>query len=86
MKKTFSKVRFDDRNFRWKTKLVSDQCIADSFEGRNVLADMLHAIASQPDLVSCGGQRFETLRVFHDGSCWVFEADAIVSKESLGVE
>ena len=84
MKKTVSKVRFDDKQVRWKTRITSDPCFPDTFEGRTVLANLLHAIADQPDLVSCGGQRWQTLKIFHDNTSWVFEADAIIPKESAG--
>ena len=83
LNKTVTKVRFDDSHWRWKNKIVSDPCVKNSIEGKMLLAHMFQTFIDQPQILSCGGESFDALKIYHDGTHWVIETEAVVRKESV---
>lgn len=83
MEKTITKVRFDDHHWRWKNKIVSDSCVRDGIDGKMILAHLFQTFIEQPQILDCGGQGFAALKIYHDGTRWVVETEAVVRKESV---
>lgn len=81
MKRLMTKMNVGENLQRIKIFLSTDDCEAGTIQARVHLADLLHNIADQPDLVACGLAPFEVLKIYHDGSRYVAEAEAIVKIE-----
>ena len=58
---------------------TSDPCRIGAPESKIRQYQLLQAIAEMPDLTTCATESFQTLHVYHDGTAWVAEAEAVVS-------
>jgi len=47
--------------------------------GRNTQVDILGTLRDQPQLLYCGPVLFDTMKISHDGTCWVVEMEAVES-------
>jgi hypothetical protein len=78
MKRISANVPVGSTQRRYKVKLESDDCTPGTIECRFLQFDLIKRIAEMPDLTTCGTKDFERLLVYHNGKCWVAEAESIV--------
>ena len=69
-----------DGNTRYRVRIESDPCEKDSPLANQFRYMLLQNIVDNPVLVACGLEPFQTLRMAHNGQCWVIEVEAIVRK------
>lgn len=62
---------------RYRLFYESEACEASSVPGRNEQFDILKQLAENPQLCYCGNVLFDTMKIFHNGSCWVVELEAL---------
>jgi hypothetical protein len=63
---------------RARTRIEGDACEQGTFEARHSQYTLLSAIGATPDLTACALVAFEKLTMYHNGTSWVVEAEAIV--------
>ncbi|CAB4127309.1 hypothetical protein UFOVP75_132 [uncultured Caudovirales phage] len=80
MDKSTSKVRIDEQKVKYRTRVTGLECDKHTNLGRHLLHEMVQTIYYTQDLLTCGGQMVDKFNVFHDGTRWVFEAEAIVNE------
>lgn len=78
MKRQVSTLPIGTTQKRHKVKIESDPCVVGSLESRFFQFDLISKLANQPDLSTCGSVDFQRMLMYHNGSCWVAEFEAIV--------
>ncbi|WNM70280.1 hypothetical protein [Myxococcus phage Mx1] len=81
MKRTYTKVPFSQEEVRHRVVVESDECIANTQHSRFIQFELLQGVASDPALTACGPSVFQTMKMYHDGSKWVVECEAILARE-----
>ncbi len=71
-----------DGNVRYRVRIESDSCEKDSPLANQFRYMLLQNIVDNPALITCGFEPFQTLRMAHNGQCWVIEVEAIVRKNN----
>jgi len=71
------KIPLNEFQTRYRLSYETDPCEAGSVAGRNAQFDLLRTLADQPQLCYCGPMFFDTLKVYHNGSCWVVEMESL---------
>lgn len=67
---------------RYKIRVTHDDCPKGTHEAMVRQFLFIQWLANNYDLLNCGPTRFETLRIFHDGICWVAEAEAEADEQT----
>jgi hypothetical protein len=73
--------RFDEGEgtFRLVNKVFSDPVDQnETLRMRQVKFEFVRILADQQDLLKCGMEEYDTLRIYHDGICWIAESQAKV--------
>lgn len=74
-----TKVPFGRDETRHRTVVETDPCIHGTVHARMVRQELLGYIAQDPNFSQCGGYDFQTMKMFHDGTKYVVEFEAIVT-------
>lgn len=69
--------RLADETVKYVVRLTTPPCEKDSPESVHYRFSLVQAVVENPFLIDCGPNRFETLRVFFNGNCWILEAEAV---------
>ncbi len=86
MTRTTNNIPIGDGKIRARVRIEGDGCLLDTVEYRFAQFQMLEMISQQMELVHCALNTFQKLNMFHDGTRWVVECEAIVeSPASLGL-
>lgn len=78
--RTVKRVVIAPNRVRYKIRLTHDECPKGTHEAMVRQFLFVQWLANNYDLLSCGPSRFETLKVYHDGSSWIAEAEAEVDE------
>lgn len=62
----------------YRVVLESDECYLNTPECRFIQFELLRYIAEDPATTACGFNDFRKLTMWHDGTKWIVEAEAIV--------
>lgn len=73
-----TETKVGDTSIRYRTRIEDDECPPDSDESRMRQYLFLRMLGDNYSLLDCGLNKFQQLRVFHSGMCWVAEAEATV--------
>jgi hypothetical protein len=76
MQRIVTSTKLDERRTRWRIRIESDPCESDMKEP--VKQMLLRNFADNPHLLHCGMEPFEQMRMHHNGSMWIVEAEATV--------
>lgn len=79
MKKTVNQSQVGTDVYKYTVKLEGEECPESGPQSRMQAQSMLSTIASNLSLTDCGNNAFQTLRMRHDGGCWVIELEAVGS-------
>lgn len=77
MNKKLVKTPAGENITRYSVRLDSDECSKGTQLARFLQFEMLRTIATDPSITACGLNDFQTLRMYHDGSKWVIDLEAI---------
>jgi hypothetical protein len=66
-----------DSRAKYTVRLISPVCGLHEPESIMLRFELLRMVVDNPDLIACGGSRFEQLKVFYDGDKWVLEVSAV---------
>lgn len=71
---------------RVRVRVESDPCEPEERQKFLWLRNhLLQTIADNPSMMDCQLEPFETLKVYHNGDCWVADAEAVISRtENVG--
>lgn len=69
-------VVLDNGNIRYRCRIEWDESPDEGPLSEHFLAEMLRSMAITASLRYCGPVPFETLKVSHNGSCWIAEMEA----------
>lgn len=64
---------------RFKNKIETQEC---KESDRHVQVYLLESILNIHEFLYCGPVPFQTLKIYHDGSKWIAELEAIVEEEN----
>jgi hypothetical protein len=73
------RIPLNEKQTRYKLVYRSEPCEPNSVAGRNTQVDILGTLRDQPQLLYCGPVLFDTMKISHDGTCWVVEMEAVES-------
>jgi hypothetical protein len=76
MKRTTTKAPLGKDEAKVTVRIESEPCERNSVEARREATELLRALVSNPELLSCGYSPFQTLAMFHDGERWIVELQA----------
>ena len=82
MNRICSNKRISETQIRYRSHIESDPCAPNSQESRIVQYHLLQSMVNMPDLLTCGPVVFETMRIFHSGTCWIADLEAIVEEQA----
>jgi len=71
------RVRLTDTDTKVRTILKSPPCVAGSLEARSAANSFFKSLAEDPNLMNCGDRVFQNFKMYHDGTNWVAELEAI---------
>lgn len=74
------KTQVGQEYFRHRTVVETDPCVKGTLESRMIRHELLKYIAEDPFFSQCGGVDFEKCRIWHDGTRWTAEFEAVVMK------
>lgn len=77
MKRSVANVKVGETQVRWKVRIEAEPVIQDSQESWESQQRLLQDLVSQPHLLHCGPSRFQKMAMYHNGSCWVVEVEAV---------
>ncbi len=80
MRKQIAQSRYDENKMRVRLTVESDECHREELKSRFVKVELLRYVADDPSFSACGGQDFDTMKMYHNGVCWVMEFEAIVPR------
>lgn len=80
MKRFVSEVKIGEK-IRYRTRIEDEESPPGSDEARIRQYDFMRSLLGQWTLVTCGMQMFQTLKVYHDGTRWIAEAEATVDTD-----
>lgn len=75
--RTVRSVKIGENEVRHTVKIQMEATGADGPIGLQAKFDLLRLIAADPAFTTCGYQGFRTLKVWHDGTSWTADAEAI---------
>lgn len=73
-------VRVDLDQVRYLVRLEGEDNAMGSADCWNEQQVMLRAIVDSPDLLFCGPSRPQMIRMSHNGTTWIIEAEALVQE------
>ena len=79
MKRFVTETKVGEHQIRYRTRIEDDPSNQGSDEARVRQYLFMQQLVNTWTLLTCGLQMFQTLRVFHSGTCWVGEAEAVVN-------
>lgn len=77
MKETRSKVQISDTETRYLTRVFSDPVAENTHEAYQAQFQFLADLGFHRQISLCGDGPFQRMRMFHDGTCWVAEFEAV---------
>ena len=80
MQRIVTSTDLGEGRMRHRVHIESDECVLGSSMEEPIKQMMLQNFADNPSLLTCGMTPFQTLKMFHTGSIWVVEAEAIVER------
>lgn len=66
--------------FRYVNVLEDDPAPEEGPEARAAQFRFLSQVMQQPDITLCGPVTFQKLKMYHNGSAWVIEMEAVVEE------
>jgi hypothetical protein len=80
--RTVKPRRVGDRLVRYALRITDDPSAPNTHESAARLRQLLQDLVEQPALLMCGPATPSHLRVHHNGTAWVLDAEADVYTES----
>lgn len=80
MRRFVTETRVGESKVRYRTRIEDDPSSAGSDEARVRQGLFVRQLVDNWPLLSCGYQMFEKLSIFHNGNCWVAEAEAVAEE------
>lgn len=77
MTKTTKNILLGNNNVCVRVILEGEPCEKNTQEYQMYRYELLKQLAENNNLLLCGPSYFEMLRIYHNGRCWVAEAEAI---------
>lgn len=77
MKRSVRNARVTEVENRYSVRLEDDPSPVDGIENRERQREMLRLVANNAGMMDCGSLPFQTLKMFHDGSRWIIELEAV---------
>lgn len=74
------KAAFSAELVRHRTVVETESCTIGTLHSRLVRHELLKYIAEDPFFSQCGGVDFEKARIWHNGTGWVAEFEAVTPK------
>lgn len=85
MQRIVSRIALDDDGtVVHRTRLQTDECEPGTEICNFLQRRLFQTLSDSFELVSCGPAPFQKMKVFHDGSRWVLEAEATVRESMNG--
>lgn len=72
--------KIGDDEVRTSIRIEGEDCSPNTFEYRWYQTTLLRMMAETPELLNCGMEAFQKLRMYHDGGKWIIEAEATYKK------
>lgn len=79
MHRFFTEVHIDEKTTKYRVRLEDVESEAQQVARRQ--SEFLMEVANQPELLTCGYARPQTVKFYHNGIRWVAEAEAVVEHE-----
>lgn len=73
-------IRIGKGQVRHSTRVEGEDCEMGSLECWFHQQELLRSIVATPDLIFCGSSRAHKISIFHDGTRWVAQAEAVVNE------
>lgn len=83
MERVCSKKLISDTVTRYRARIESDPCLANTQESRHVQYNLLRTLVDSPDLLACGPVVFERMTMAHTGTRWIVELEARVEESDV---
>lgn len=80
MKRIVSQARVGEHQIRHRTRIEDLPTPEGSEEARVRQFHFVQELAQNWSLLACGMQMFQRLSIYHSGSAWVAEAEAVVEE------
>lgn len=74
------RIPINDGMTRYRLTYESNPCQPQDVSGRVEQMSMLQSLVDQPQLTYCGPVPFDSMKVFHNGSSWVVELEAVETR------
>lgn len=78
MRRTVNSRDMNDGTTRTRVKIEGDDTPAEGLVHEQTKWSLLQNIVDNPALVDCGYNSFQRFLMYHDGSRWIIEVEAIV--------
>jgi hypothetical protein len=75
-------TKLSENSTRYRVKIESDECEADSYLAQEMKQMLLRSVAEDPNLLTCGTAPFQTLKLAHNGVMWIMEAEATIEQSN----
>jgi hypothetical protein len=73
-------IPIGDSRIRTTVRLEGEDCSPQTPQALLLQRVLFQTLADNFDLLNCGLEPFQTLRVFHDGQRWIVEVEAVYEK------
>jgi hypothetical protein len=83
MKRFVTETRVGEHQIRYRTRIEDVDSVKGSDDARMRQYQFLSELIGQWQLLACGLQMFESLKVYHNGTCWVAEAEATADEPNV---
>lgn len=80
MKVSRTKIPVGTSEDRYRTVVETDLCTLNTLQSRVVRHELLRYIADDPSFSQCGGFDFQKAKIYHDGTKWIAEFEAVVQR------
>ncbi len=80
MNRSIARNRISDSQVRYRVKISGEECAPNTHESRISQTRLLREIVDTQELLTCGYDPFQLLRMSHTGEHWLIEAEAVVDE------